>query len=232
MQQQPENASFCNLTDTMNNINNNKFNNGHDANNFMMGDDEMLMMQMEKEQEQHHEPIRQEDINDDNNNSNDNFEGPETDVDAIEDDFGAVGGGEGKEKSQMEFKETEDVADRVDIMNFGDDHSAAMFGTLENKVFEGISLQNPDIMKGNNPFSAADDMLETVEESVEKVVDFMDNKMMEHAEEMMKEMNEDFEGAAAAVAEELTSANEEVAIEQQPQAGELFKIIFTLLNGT
>lgn len=224
MQQQPENA-FCNLTDTLNNINNNKFNNGHGENNFMVDDDAML----EEHPPQPHDPNVLV-LNDDNNNSNDNFGGPdlgpETDVDAIDDDFqmnaavaGAVGGN--KENTQMEFKETEDVADHVDIMNFGEDHSAAIYGTLENKIFEELSLQNPDLIKGSNPFADISEEVEAVESIVDAVVDeFMDNKMMEEEMQQVEEKFNDFMVEAvepeAVVDEQLNSSNEEAAMELQP----------------
>lgn len=246
MQQQPENASF-NLTDTMtntlNNINNNKFNNGHDGNNFNMDDEEM-----KSEQPQ---PVMEQNVivlNDTNNNSNDNLggtEGPETDVDAIDEDFqfnaaGAAGGF--KERTQMEFKETEDVADRANIMIFGEDHSAAMYtGALENKIFEEMSLQNPDL-KGNNPFASDDAELA----AFAPVEEFMDNKMMEqempqeiqqHVDDFEEQMKRfasgelDFisEGAVGAEDESM-GANVEEAIEhQQQEAGE--SIILSVLNG-
>lgn len=167
MQQQPENA-FCNRTDTMNNINNNKFNNGHDENNFMV-DDIPLYQEHPVEQEAQNVLVLS---NDDNNNSNDNFGGPdmgpETDVDAIDEEFHANAAAD-KENTQMEFKETEDVADRADIMNFGADHSA-IYGSLENKIFEEMSLQNPDMMK--NPFTL-------VEEAAAPIAEFLNEKLSE-----------------------------------------------------
>lgn len=252
MQQQPDNA-FCNLTDTMtntlNNINNNKFNNGHDESNFMMDESyEASALQAETTALV---------SNDDNNNSNNENLGPETDVDAIDEEFqynvaGAVGGE--KEKTQMEFKETEDVADRAEIMNFGDDHSAAIYGTLENKIFEELSLHNPDLMKGNNPFSSPDDIeTGTVGEGevVVPVAEFMDNKMMEdteqHAEDLAEKVEncqtEAFGGVmdfisetAAAVQDELTSASDMVQEafkeEERPEAGKLFTQLLTAINGT
>lgn len=167
MQQQAENA-FCKLTDTMNNINNNKFNNGQDENNFMV-DDIPLYQEHPVEQEAQNVLVLS---NDDNNNSNDNFGGPdmgpETDVDAIDEEFHANAAAV-KENAQMEFKETEDVADRADIMNFGADH-AAIYGSLQNKIFEEMSLQNPDMMK--NPFTL-------VEEAAAPIAEFLDKKLSE-----------------------------------------------------
>lgn len=121
MNQQHENE-FVNLTDrftsNLNSINNNMMNNGsHDA-------DETNMMSVENLQ--NYQP--QQDmliLNDDNNNSNNNFNssdfGPETDVDAMEENdtqatVDEACGGE-KEKSQMEFKEVDDV-DRVEEPSF------------------------------------------------------------------------------------------------------------------
>lgn len=246
MQQQPDNA-FCNLTDTMNNINNNKFNNAHDENNFMV--DEVLHEEQPSEQGAQNVLV----LNDDNNNSNDNFGGPdmgpETDVDAIDEEFQANAAAAAvaceKEKTQMEFKETEDVADRVDIINFGEDHSAAIYGSLENKIFEEMSLQHPDMMKGNNPFTSAEDA-EIIAEAMKPAAEFFDNKIMEqHIEQHIEEFADKFgdlandeafgvtmESVADTFKKELTSANEEVAFEeqqqqQQPEAGESFKIRLT-----
>ena len=249
MQQQPDNA-FCNLTDTMtntlNNINNNKFNNGHDENKFMVDDGVY----------QASSPVQAEQTalvsNDDNNNSSNDNLGPETNVDAIDEEFqfnaaGAFGGE--KEKTQMEFKETEDVADRAEIMNFGNDNSAAIYGTLENKIFEELSLHNPDMIKGNNPFSLQEDV-ETAgiideatgivdEEATAPIEEFTDNKMMEDIQEYSDDLSKNIEEfqvenfgvkamdfiseAAAAVQEEIISATEVVqeAIKEleQPEAG-------------
>lgn len=156
-----------------------------------MVDDNVYQQEQEQQQQPQLAEQNDVDLNDDNNNSNNDNLGPETDVDAIDEEFqfnvvGAVGGA--KEKTQMEFKETEDVADRADIMNFGVDHSAAIYGTLENKIFEEMSLQNPDLMKGNNPFASSDDVdpLAVIDEVLAPVEDFMDNKMIE--EEMEQEI--------------------------------------------
>lgn len=147
MQQQPE-VDFCNITDTMNNINNNKFNNRHEEDDFMISDDSPLPLEPTT-------PVS----NDSNNNSNndnlgtDNNFGPETDVDAIDEEFQANAFGftlGEKEKTQMEFKETEDVVDRSEVMNFTADQAAAMFGTMENQIL-GF---NEEISKlPSNPFS-------------------------------------------------------------------------------
>lgn len=184
LQQQPENE-FCNLTDTLtnnlNSINNNKINNGsHDVDEVLMG----------VEQPQHDPNILI--LNDDNNNSNDNFDnpdmGPETDVDAIEEYDGnfqyggtEAAGGE-KEKTQMEFKETDDVTDRVELVldNAIADISSnanAMFGnSLENKIFEELSLHNPDLIGANNPFTTtANEFIDNL--SAEPII--TDNKLME-----------------------------------------------------
>lgn len=212
-QQQPENA-FCNLTDTMNNINNNKFNHGHDENNFMV-DDISAYQGYPVEQEAQNVLVLS---NDDNNNSNDNFGGPdmgpETDVDAIDEEFHANATA-AKEKTQMEFKETEDVADRADILNFGADHSA-IYGSLENKIFEEMSLQNPDMMK--NPFAL-------VEESAAPVAEFLNSKFSEinqQAEDFADKFdlkNEAFNDdemapVSKAFEPQLTYANEDIAIEE------------------
>lgn len=239
MQQQPVNA-FNNLTDTMNSLNNNKSNNGHDENNFG-DDDKESPMSPEADQSVLV-------LNDDNNNSNDNLSGPdmgpETDVDAIDEHFGfeaaagAVGGA--KEKLQMEFKETEDVADRADVMNFIADHNpAAMFGALENKIFEEMSLHNPDLMKVNNPFSD-----NSIPEGVEPIAEFLDNKFEEEAQNVQQHMDsfadqmvdfqaESFDRVVDFVAENFaSSANADVlgqTMQHQPEAGEsrlsLFHVI-------
>lgn len=242
MQQQPDNNAFCNLTDTMNNINNNKFNNGHDEDNFMV-ENAMNTMQVESPQLEEQNVLL---LNDDNNNSNDNL-GPETDVDAIDEEFqfnAAVGGD--KEKTQMEFKETEDVADRAEIMNFAEDQTAAIYGTLENKIFEELSLQNPDLLKGNNPFSSPDDVdpMSIISEVVGSVAEFIDNKLIDQEEveqladdyvEKMEDLHREAldikmelisEAAAVAQEAELISANDddqEAVIQHElPEAGESF----------
>lgn len=183
--------------------------------------------------------------NDDNNNSNNDNLGPETDVDAIDEEFqfnaaGAVGGE--KEKTQKEFKETEDVADRAEIMNFGGDHSAAMYGTLENKIFEELSLHNPDLIKGSNPFSSAEDVTypaSAIDEFIAPTEEYLNSKMMEdleqHADKLAEKVdnfqNEDFGNtmdfiteAAGIVQEELTGTSEVVqeAVKEleHPEAGE------------
>lgn len=253
MQQQPDNA-FCNLTDTMtntlNNINNNKFNNAHDENNFMV---DVLHEDQPSEQGAQNVLV----LNDDNNNSNDNFGGPdmgpETDVDAIDEEFQANTAAAAvaceKEKTQMEFKETEDVADRVDILNFVDDHSAAIYGSLENKIFEEMSLQHPDMMKGNNPFESSDNAEAAgfIAEAMAPATEFFDNKIMEQQiERQIEDFAEKFdafandeafgvkmESVADTFEKELISANEEVAFGEQQQqqlqqeAGESFKIRLT-----
>jgi hypothetical protein len=150
--------------------------------------------------------------------------GPETDVDAIDEEFqlnAAIGG---KEKLQMEFKETEDVADAMN--NLGD----AMFGTLENKIFDQLSLQNPDLMMGSNPFAPEEDIVNYNDDAI-------DNKTMplrDIAEELEKfekqtefsgfEKQTEFSGfeEEAVEGDEVPmSANEEIDMQQQqPQAGE------------
>lgn len=132
-------------------------------------------------------------LNDSNNNSN-QFEadfGPETDVDTIDADEVSeeITAGD-KEKGQCETKETEDMPDRGNP--FGVDNSA-IFGSLENKIFEELSLHNPDLMKGNNPFAAEGELDDTIPN------EFIDNKLMddmmhnddfgEETQEMHKEVN-------------------------------------------
>ena len=208
MQQQPENA-FCNFSDTLNSINNNKFNNGHDEDNFM--DD--VQQAMSPVQEEASAVVS----NDDNNNSNDN--GPETDVDTIDDEFQlnvAIGGD--KEKTQKEFKETEDVADRAEAID-------AMFGTLENKIFDQLSLQHPDFIKTGNPFAPGEDAGVDVDaENATHVDEFIDNRMMEQQSDDLIEKLDNFEQqnnfAAFNAGDEI--ANEEIVMQQEePQAGEL-----------
>lgn len=200
LQQQPENE-FCNLTDTLtnnlNNINNNKINKdrSHDVDEHLMAVDDEIQQQQQRESNALV-------LNDDNNNSNDNFNnpdlGPETDVDAIEDDDDfqfhtgstAIAAGGDKEKTQMEFKETDDVTDRVEMsFTSGVDlinTENTMFGNvLENKVFEGLSLHNPDLMGASNPFS--DKSAATIE-FMDNFVENTDNKLIEEQiEEMQQE---------------------------------------------
>ncbi|CRL01544.1 CLUMA_CG014226, isoform A, partial [Clunio marinus] len=235
-QQQP----VCNITETMtnnlNNINNNKFNNGHDEmeKNFVV-DDGLNFDQPSSQQPQEAANILV--LNDDNNNSNnDNFSGPETDVDAIDDDvplnasLGAVGGA--KEKIQMEFKETEDFTDQAaENVNFGVDNSAAIYGTLENKIFEELSLHNPDMIEGNNPFESIDDSNVLKEAakfaSAPVMEEFIDNKTFEQEIHDMSDfvekaqkfgMEEEFNKEIIGAVDELKSAtDDEVAMQQQPQ---------------
>lgn len=208
MQQQPENA-FCNFSDTLNSINNNKFNNGHDEDNFM--DDVQQAMS----------PVQEEEAsavvsNDDNNNSNDNY-GPETDVDTIDDEFqlnAAIGGD--KEKTQKEFKETADVVDRAEAID-------AMFGTLENKIFDQLSLQHPDFIKTGNPFNP-EEYAGVDAENATHIDEFIDNKMMEQQSDDLVEKLDNFEQqnnfAAFDAGDEV--ANEEIVMQQEePQAGKL-----------
>lgn len=222
MQQQPENA-FCNFSDTLNSINNNKFNNGHDENNFMEEE------QMESPQVE--EPTVAVVSNDDNNNSNGNFDGPdmgpETDVDAIDEEFqlnAAIGGD--KEKMQMEFKETEDVADQAEAVIV---QGGQMFETFENKIFDQLSLQNPDMIMGSNPFAPEEDV-GIIADVVTAIDNFMDNKMIEQQVDDFTEKMENFESEQkndfAADDELATSANEEIVMQQQqPQAGESLLVI-------
>lgn len=229
MQQQPENA-FCNFSDTLNSINNNKFNNGLDENNFMAEEDR------EMASPQHDEPSAAAAVSNDDNNNSSNDLGPETDVDAIDEEFqlNAAMGGD-KEKTQMEFKETEDVADRADAMmnNLGD----AMFGTLENKIFDQLSLQNPDLMKGSNPFAPEEDV-EVIADSIATVADFLDNKMMEQQVDDFTEKldnferQNDFDGGDEVAMSANERFGEEIEIDmqqQQPQEGESFSCILTEL---
>ncbi|KAG5676287.1 hypothetical protein PVAND_006135 [Polypedilum vanderplanki] len=210
MQQQPENE-FCNLTDTLtsnlNNINNNKITNGSHA-------DEIFNAIDDGEQQQQQQQPSQSDsnvliLNDDNNNSNDNFNnpdmGPETDVDAIEDDedfhyhagSNEIATGGEKEKTQMEFKETDDVTDHMQ-MNFGSEiatDNAMIVGnsSLENKIFEELSLHNPDMMMsgGINPFAGN----EFIDNSTAEII--TDNKLMEEQiDEMQQELKQEIEHGA------------------------------------
>lgn len=74
--------------------------------------------------------------NNDNDRDHSNNLGPETNVDAILDDKEFMGGE--KERSQMEFKETADVIDFIEMQRQGDNPSNTMFGALENKIFDEI----------------------------------------------------------------------------------------------
>lgn len=186
-QQQSENEFANNFSDTLNSINNNKFNNGHEQDIF-------------REQEQFDAVVPAIQIdehqngltsNDTNNNSNDNF-GPETDVDAIEEDFHvnlpAIEDDCMKEKFQVELKETEDVVVVNDFaeetMNFCAgveaevDTATNTFGVdLENKIFEEFTQQNSDMMGHVNPF--ADDSNQMEADVAHYDGDFYDNKDVE-----------------------------------------------------
>jgi hypothetical protein len=239
LQQQPENE-FCNLTDTLtnnlnsiNNNNNNKINNGsHDENFEAMATDEAA-------QDENNILTS----NDDNNNSNDNFNsavllGPETDVDAIEDEefhynVAAAGGGE-KEKHQMELKETDDddVTDRVEVkFDNGSfiDKANAMFGNIEK-----MSLENPDLVGAMNPFENVNirdsafmnDMINPIDNriieeqmnEIQQEVEHGANELMEHVENI--ERNVEFAANEGVnFTHELLSANaeEEIAMEEKEE---------------
>jgi isopentenyldiphosphate isomerase len=253
-QAQPEN-DFCDLTsNNLNNINNNQIINGsHQAaeENFSAVDGELQS------------PLQSDPnvliLNDDNNNSNDNLNnpdlGPETDVDAIEDeddDFqyhagSAAAVGE-KEMRQMEFKETDDITDHIqlsfgsEVINAAADNAAMLGNALESKIFEELSLHNPDMMMmggGINPFAGN----EFIDNAAQLITD--NKQMEEQIDEMQQEYKPDIEygandfaenlereidfvtheqaetpaanGIAFELEQELISANEEVAIQQQQQ---------------
>lgn len=147
MQQQPE--DFCNITDTLNNINNNKFNNHHVEE---LLDDSPLHDDSPKPFEQLAAPVSNDTNNNSNNEDSESPDGPETDVDVADEDLQMNAFGGEKEKIQMEFKETEDVGDHAKIMNFVD-QSAAMFETFADKNFPDMSQFNPEmLLQDNNPF--------------------------------------------------------------------------------
>lgn len=156
-QQQPENE-FVNFSDSLNNINNNKFNNGHDDIFSTQDQFEPVIPAIQIDEQNGHTS------NDTNNNSNDNF-GPETDVDAI-DEVASVEECV-KENFQVELKETADMQEQIiDSMDFGAAAVNSMnqfAGSFENKIFEEMSHQNPDLMNDFNPFNveSSNTMMET-----------------------------------------------------------------------
>jgi hypothetical protein len=184
------------------------------------------------------------DVSDTNNNSNSQFDadfGPETDVDAIEpeqeqelEDETKFDAGE-KEKAQFETKETEDFPDRGAIdepsANPFDAPQVPAFASFENKIFEELSLHNPDLIKGN-PFTEID---ESGENLMVPNDEFIDNKLIDDfKEEMsceMKEEKKDFgfeddgfekdsrdvelESATEVVNVEIESASEEFQVQEK-----------------
>lgn len=186
-QQQSENEFANNFSDTLNSINNNKFNNGHEEDIFREQEQFDAVVPAIRIDE-HQNGLTS---NDTNNNSNENF-GPETDVDAIEEDFHvnspAIEDDCMKEKFQVELKETEDVVVvnefAEEAMNFGAgveaevDAATNTFGVdLENKIFEEFKQQNNDMMGHVNPF--ADDSNQIEADIVHYDGDFYDNKDVE-----------------------------------------------------
>lgn len=114
----------------MNNINNNQIQNIMASNDFM-------------ESSEIHQPPMSEQMsawNDNNNNSDENL-GPETNVDAIVDEFLLESDGGDKEKMQVELKEAEEV-----------DHRA---GGAD--VFQLLSQHDQEPLKDSNPFAAPED---------------------------------------------------------------------------
>lgn len=159
------------FTNNLNNLNNNKLSDL---------DDDVVMME---------EPQNLMVTSDTNNNSNSQFDadfGPETDVDDIEADDGIQFMAGEKEKAQFETKETEDLLDRG-AMNLDNPFEAPLanpagFASFENKIFEELSLHNPDLIKGNNPFTESS---EDVPENMMVPTDYIDNKLIDTlAEEM------------------------------------------------
>lgn len=251
LQQQPVESAveFCNnLTDTLttnlNSINNNKLiNNGsHDEEDDndvnMEADVDFMMDHNQHEQQPPQQQVVPDIMNDDNNNSNDNAAnnlGPETDVDAIIDDeefhYNAASGGGEKERHQMEFKETADVIDHIE-MNF--EGSSDIATALENKIFGEMFPE----MKGGNPFATEsfasvdaempldNKLLEEQQSELQQQFEYGANEFNEKLENAEREI--DFamhETAASAVGftDELISSanNEEVAIkEEEPESGE------------
>lgn len=202
-QQQPvENVEFCtnDLTTNLNSINNNKLiNNGShdeedDNDDVSMEADVDFMMDHNQQEQPPQQQVVPDILNDDNNNSNNNL-GPETDVDAIIDDeefhFNVAIGGE-KEKNQMEFKETADVIDYME-MNF-DGSSTDIATALENKIFGEIF---PEMKGGGNPFAT---------ESFAGV----DNKILEEQQEQLDELQQQFEYGANEFSEKIENAEREI----------------------
>lgn len=58
--------------------------------------------------------------------------------------------------------------------------SGPAYGSFENKIFEELSLHNPDLMKGNNPFTS-----ESTDEMPENMMvpnEYLDNKLIDNFE--------------------------------------------------
>lgn len=189
-----------------NNLTNNKVNNG----NMIMEEDVVMEEQPASPQEPALESHEEEPqnlfvSNDTNNNSNSQFDsdfGPETDVDAVDEDAGE------KEKAQFESKETEE-SEEFDTMDRGipqiDDSANPFdqaiggiqmpsapiaFGSLENKIFEELSLQNPDLIMGNNPFTLESN--DDIPENMMVPNEYIDNKLIDNfADEMSCEIQSD-----------------------------------------
>jgi hypothetical protein len=240
-QQQPENE-FVNFSDNLNSINNNKFNNGHDDLFNTQDQFEPVIPAIQIDEQNGHTS------NDTNNNSNDNF-GPETDVDAIDDDVTSspIAEDSVKENFQVELKETEELREQIiDTMDFG---AAAMesVGSFENKIYEEMSHQSSEMMNDFNPFNAdsSNMMQEEVNnagfdfesfskdherkqqdiDEMDKIIDMQNNddNVMNFTEELVHQTNEFMGETIKAVSEDMMSANdqnEEQNINMQEQLPE------------
>lgn len=204
--QQEHDIDADTFTNNLNNLNYNKANNGND----LIMDDEMAESP-DQEQEDMPSPDQHHNVlilnNDNNNNSGDNqFDGhdfgPETDVDAI-DMMAQLGNMElaMKEQIQSEFKETEDFTDRASgavmdafssfggaVENIGS-ATTDLYGSLEHKIFGQLSLQNPDLMMGNNPF--ADSSNDDMEQMAIVSEEFIDNKLVDNMESLIDNVKQE-----------------------------------------
>jgi hypothetical protein len=241
-QQQPENE-FVNFSDNLNSINNNKFNNGHDDLFNTQDQFEPVIPAIQIDEQNGHTS------NDTNNNSNDNF-GPETDVDAIEDDVTSSPLGEDsvKENFQVELKETSDMHEQIiDTMDFGAAAVIESVGSFEDKIYEEMSHQNSEMMNDFNPFNVDSSnmmMQETVNnagfdfesfnkdherkqqdiDEMDKILDMQNNdNIMNFTEEIVHQTNEFMGETIKAVSDDMMSANdqnEEQNINMQEQLPE------------
>lgn len=125
--------------------------------------------------------------------------GPETDVDAV-DEIATNHITKVNEENADDVEKIEiDVPDKVEMENpFLDDNSSPFlnnsnpFGSLENKIIEGLTLNNPDLKPGNNPFDLMDDAECSEHEPKHDLSDMsgiVDNKLIDEFESTLKNEN-------------------------------------------
>lgn len=168
----------------LNNINNNKFRDSPDDINLMMNEATSPQVAANTLVD-----------NDGNNNSSDNL-GPETDVDAVDEDSQAneaIGGG--KEKIQLELKETEDVTDRSEVLDFSNDIST---DSQESKILDSQKVEAfPDFSANVETFvdnKIVEELLQA--ESQHHFDDYAESAENFHSESTSKAVNNLAEGVA------------------------------------